>query len=86
MDKVELEKAQDRLRLCGRNRGDHAYVPVIKRTKQDNKTKEKVEYISMFMCIRCFLRVSNEEIVKLFPNDETTSSSNLDTIGCTYLS
>ena len=68
MDKIELEKAQDRLRLCGRNRGDHAYIPVVKKTIENKKTKEVIEYVETFMCMRCFLIVSKDEIKELFPN------------------
>lgn len=61
MDKVELEKAQDRVRLCGRNRGDHAYLPLLK------KTFKQTERIEILICTRCFIRVELEEIFNLFP-------------------
>ncbi len=61
MDKIELEKAQDKIRLCGRNRGDHNYMPIL---KDCNMSQEKVIKL---MCMRCFFVVSLSEIQELFP-------------------
>jgi hypothetical protein len=57
----EFERRINNIMLCGKNGGRHYYEPVswVK--------SETDEYVSMFMCMVCFNRVSAKTLYEQFP-------------------
>ena len=57
----EWDRRIDAIKLCGRNRGPHDWIPVRWRKIEDG------EQISDFMCRVCYHRVSMATLAQYFP-------------------
>lgn len=60
LDQKEYERRIDTIKLCGANRGPHDYIPVS--FANDGKN----EYVTMFICRVCFMRVSTSTLYEHF--------------------
>lgn len=61
MEKRELEDLKNKMKLCGRTQGEHAYIPI----SWVNSTS--FEHVTVLMCTRCFQKIKIEDIEKHFP-------------------
>jgi hypothetical protein len=61
LSQKEYERRIDAISVCGKNRGPHDYIPVAF-AKDTN-----AEYVTMFICRTCFVRVSTQTLYEHFP-------------------